>query len=50
LLAFLGTPDMKTVLVFSVFWQTVYFGKVNIFSYLLITNKLVLLYYYQLNA
>jgi len=32
LLAFMRTPDMITVLFFSLSWQTVYFGNVNILS------------------
>jgi len=43
MLAFLGTPDMITVLLFSVSWQTVYYENVNAILSLSPTYY----YYYQ---
>ena len=45
MLASLGTPDMITVLVFTLSWQTVYFGNVTASSRLSLINLLALLYF-----
>jgi len=41
MLTFLGTPDMITVLFFSVSWQTVYYETVNALSFLSPINSLL---------